>query len=67
MKQNDVGHFHACATCKHFRVNKESTKTTYKCGRLGYETKPAYQFHCWDPKDVVLQLMKKRGINYERT
>lgn len=50
--------FHCCATCKHFRVEKNS-KTTYSCSRLGYETNPKYKFNCWDPKENVKELMKK--------
>jgi len=29
------------------------------CRRLGYETKPYYQFNCWTPKPNVRKLMEK--------
>ncbi|GAE24843.1 hypothetical protein JCM9140_796 [Halalkalibacter wakoensis JCM 9140] len=52
--------FHCCATCKHFSAQKkESGGMSYHCVRLGYETKPAYTFTCWDPKEHVKKLMKK--------
>jgi hypothetical protein len=57
--------FHCCATCIHIRANKSfnDSKTTYFCSRLGYETKTSYQFSCWEPKEAVKELMKKRGIS----
>lgn len=51
--------FHCCATCQHFRVVKKEGGTTYQCSRLGYETKPVYQFNCWNPKENVRKLMEK--------
>ncbi|KMJ60492.1 hypothetical protein AB685_02175 [Bacillus sp. LL01] len=51
--------FHACATCKHYQVIKLERGTVYRCSRLGYETKPHFKFNCWQPKENVLQLMKK--------
>ncbi len=53
--------FHCCATCIHFKIKKEANgnKTVRYCGRLGFETKPTYQFNCWEPKELVLNLMKK--------
>lgn len=53
--------FHCCATCIHFRVEKEAGKTRYRCERLTYETKPNYQFNCWTPKDHVQHLINKRN------
>jgi hypothetical protein len=58
MKRNP---FHCCATCKHFQVTKRQSDMAYLCERLGYETKPAYTFNCWNPKEHVLTLMKKRN------
>ncbi|UOE92650.1 hypothetical protein [Alkalihalobacillus sp. LMS39] len=55
--------YHCCATCKHFRVTKQHGKRIRFCQRLGYQTEPTYQFQCWDPKDQVLTLMKKRMEN----
>ncbi|OZM57467.1 hypothetical protein CIB95_08415 [Lottiidibacillus patelloidae] len=52
--------FHCCATCQHFVVVKENRKTSYYCSRLKYETKPKYQFSCWNPKEQVVSLMEKR-------
>ncbi len=57
--------FHACATCQHYQVIKLDSHTIYRCSRLGYETKPHFKFNCWQPKEKVLQLMKKHGIEVE--
>ncbi|WP_209122250.1 hypothetical protein [Alkalihalobacillus sp. BA299] len=57
-----IWQYHYCATCKHFRVFKTDGKTNYFCSRLGYETKPNYQFNCWDPKETVVKIMQKRGV-----
>lgn len=51
--------FHCCATCRHFAINKTGERIIPYCARLGYETKPDYQFNCWDPKERVKQAMKK--------
>lgn len=65
MNSNDrekeiINHFHACATCRHFQPVKEEKGIRYYCARLKYETKPGYQFNCWDPKDQVVKLLKKK-------
>jgi len=52
--------FHACATCIHFRANREKTGMKYYCNRLGYETKTTYKFNCWEPKPIVKNLMEKQ-------
>ncbi|MDZ5473187.1 hypothetical protein SM124_15825 [Bacillus sp. 31A1R] len=52
--------FHACATCTHFRPEKVENGMRYFCNRLGYDTKPDYQFNCWTPKEHVIKLMEKR-------
>jgi len=57
--------FHACATCQHYQVIKLPDRNVYRCSRLGFETKPHFAFNCWQPKDKVLQLMKKQGIRVE--
>ncbi|TYS74834.1 hypothetical protein FZC75_02940 [Sutcliffiella horikoshii] len=66
-----VNRFHACATCKHYQVIKLDTHSIYRCSRLGFETKPHYKFDCWQPKENIIQLMKKELIhwrnNHERT
>ncbi|MEG9297937.1 hypothetical protein V6B33_15850 [Mangrovibacillus sp. Mu-81] len=61
---SDNNPFHCCATCIHIRSSKSSKnpRTSYYCSRLGYETKTAYKFSCWEPKEAVKELMKKRGI-----
>jgi hypothetical protein len=53
--------YHACATCRNFSAEKIDGKMHYQCTRLGYETKPAYQFNCWEPKEHVRKLMIKDG------
>jgi hypothetical protein len=60
-------HFHCCATCIHFDIKKTETGMRYLCARLGYETKPNYQFHCWNPKKNVIDLMKSKGIWKEQS
>ncbi|WP_316246606.1 hypothetical protein [Sutcliffiella horikoshii] len=59
-----VNRFQACATCKHYQVLKLNTRTVYRCSRLGFDTKPHYKFDCWQPKDNIIQLMKKEQINW---
>ncbi|RLQ95156.1 hypothetical protein D9X91_11710 [Falsibacillus albus] len=55
--------FHACATCIHFEARKYAPRRMkYRCTRLNYETKPDYQFNCWEPKTHVVDLMKKREM-----
>ncbi|HEY9576377.1 MAG TPA: hypothetical protein VIR64_01765 [Pseudobacillus sp.] len=59
-KKEIISHFHACATCRHFQPLKTEKGMRYYCARLQYETKPRYQFNCWDPKDQVVKLLKKK-------
>ncbi|MDQ0228824.1 hypothetical protein J2S19_000074 [Metabacillus malikii] len=59
----DKGKYQVCATCIHFKVNKNKHKTNYICSRLNYETKSTYSFSCWNPKQKVLKLMEKRGVH----
>ncbi|KSU63409.1 hypothetical protein AS034_03925 [[Bacillus] enclensis] len=60
-----VNPFHCCATCIHITASKQlnARKTSYFCSRLGYETRTDYRFSCWEPKEAVKDLMKKRGIS----
>jgi hypothetical protein len=51
--------FQFCASCIHFRAKREKEGMTYHCSRLGYTTKPNYQFNCWTPKEQVRKLMEK--------
>ncbi|MGG3925804.1 hypothetical protein ABET51_07365 [Metabacillus fastidiosus] len=53
--------YQVCATCIHFAISKTESGMLYRCSRLGFETKPAYSFQCWQPKEHVVRLMKKRG------
>ncbi|WNC16816.1 hypothetical protein [Brevibacillus brevis] len=55
--------FHCCASCVHFRVEKETGKVLYRCSRLGYETRPDYRFECWTPTERVKRLMASRQRN----
>ncbi|KKB38507.1 hypothetical protein [Bacillus thermotolerans] len=59
-REEILDRFHACATCRHFQPVKEKKGMRYLCSRLQYETKPDYQFRCWNPKEQVVQLMKKK-------
>ncbi|WP_019120021.1 hypothetical protein [Brevibacillus massiliensis] len=58
MKEN---RYHCCATCEHFRVEKGDGKTSYRCARLTYETKPHYRFNCWSPKEQVRRRMEQEA------
>lgn len=56
--------FHACATCIHFQAVRIDGKMNYRCKRLGYDTRPNYQFNCWTPKEQVLKLIEKeKGVD----
>lgn len=58
--QDDLhNRYHCCATCRHFAIDKTDERNIPYCARLGYETKPDYQFNCWDPKERVKQAMNK--------
>ncbi len=39
---------HFCATCVWIR---HEGPQTYICSRLGYQTQPAWKFHCWTPRE----------------
>ncbi|MBA2875483.1 hypothetical protein [Thermaerobacillus caldiproteolyticus] len=54
-----MSRFHACATCIHYGIRKSDQGLYTYCQRLGYETKPYYQFRCWTPKPHVQALMEK--------
>lgn len=41
-----------------FAAERKNGIMTYRCVRLGYETKPKYQFNCWEPKPHILKLME---------
>ncbi|KHF41769.1 hypothetical protein [Halalkalibacter okhensis] len=56
--------YHCCATCTHFGAEKKAGRMQYHCVRLGFETKPVYKFNCWEPKEHVKKLMKKRNHFY---
>jgi hypothetical protein len=51
--------YHACATCVNFAAGKTKNGMVYRCVRLGFETKPNYQFNCWVPKENVKKLIEK--------
>ncbi|MFS0823029.1 hypothetical protein [Bacillus sp. 1P02SD] len=50
--------YHACATCMNFAAERKNGIMTYRCVRLGYDTKPEYRFNCWEPKPHILKLME---------
>lgn len=59
MKQEN--RYHCCATCEHFRVEKREQGVIYRCSRLGYDTRPDWQFQCWTPREQIKRLMKKEA------
>lgn len=54
-----LAHYHCCASCRHLDIQQTEQETRTYCSRLGYETKPNYQFNCWNPKPRVKQAMLK--------
>ncbi|WNB92405.1 hypothetical protein [Bacillus sp. NEB1478] len=56
---NNKNRYHCCATCVNFKPEKTSVGMRYFCVRLGYDTKPDYQFNCWEPKPHIVKLIKK--------
>jgi hypothetical protein len=55
--------FHCCATCNHFKAEKADKGMIYLCRRLGYETKPNFQFNCWNPREEIKKLINKANTN----
>ncbi|MCF8566088.1 hypothetical protein LLE49_15285 [Alicyclobacillus tolerans] len=51
--------YHCCATCQHFHVFKDSSGVHTECLRLGYATKPQYQFRCWNPRPDIVERMRR--------
>ena len=58
-----VEHYHHCASCRHFGFRQEGEKNIPFCTRLGYDTKPKFQFDCWDPKERVRKQLQLRLIH----
>ncbi|WP_177177252.1 hypothetical protein [Bacillus sp. MUM 116] len=50
--------YHCCATCQHFKAEKNEKGMHYYCSRLGYGTKTHYKFNCWDPKEHIKKLLQ---------
>ncbi|PLS15067.1 hypothetical protein CVD28_24740 [Bacillus sp. M6-12] len=57
----ETNKYHCCATCIHFEAKREKNGMTYRCKRLGFDTKTHYSFDCWTPKSNVTKLIKKRN------
>ncbi len=55
--------YHCCATCENFSATKTENGMQYKCVRLGFDTKPSYQFDCWSPKEHIKKLIEKEKNN----
>ncbi|MGG0174898.1 hypothetical protein [Gottfriedia acidiceleris] len=51
--------FHCCATCQHFKAEKQVKGMKYYCSRLGFETMTNYKFNCWSPNENVKKLINK--------
>jgi hypothetical protein len=51
--------YHCCATCQHYMIIKSSQGVTTQCRRLGFDTKPRYQFSCWNPKEHIQRLLER--------
>ncbi len=55
-----LNRFHCCSTCIWYEVKKKrGGPPVFRCSRLGYETKPTYQFDCWQPKERVKKRMER--------
>nr|WP_074954264.1 hypothetical protein [Alicyclobacillus macrosporangiidus] len=55
----DQTRYHCCASCVHFRAERRPSGVRTFCQRLGYDTKPAYRFDCWRPKERVRRRMER--------
>nr|WP_233096225.1 hypothetical protein [Alicyclobacillus sp. SO9] len=52
--------YHCCASCVYFRSERRDRgELLMYCSRLGYDTKPSYQFNCWTPKERVRERILK--------
>lgn len=51
--------YHCCATCEHFSAKKTEKGMLYECVRLGFETRPEYQFNCWSPRKDIQKKMNR--------
>ncbi|MGG2027191.1 hypothetical protein AB1282_15950 [Gottfriedia sp. S16(2024)] len=51
--------FRCCATCQHFKAEKQVKGMKYYCSRLGFETMTNYKFNCWSPNENVKKLINK--------
>nr|WP_251551811.1 hypothetical protein [Neobacillus muris] len=51
--------YHCCATCKNFLAERKNGQMVYYCKRLGYQTKTAYKFNCWDPREDIQKRLGK--------
>ncbi|MCL6455154.1 MAG: hypothetical protein K6T78_16255 [Alicyclobacillus sp.] len=54
--------YHCCASCIHFRAERTGAgdpKIRTYCQRLGYDTRPDYQFRCWQPKPRVAERLRR--------
>nr|WP_147805302.1 hypothetical protein [Alkalicoccus halolimnae]TXF81318.1 hypothetical protein FTX54_16005 [Alkalicoccus halolimnae] len=52
--------YHCCATCIHFSAEKTSSGMKYHCVRLGFQTRPEYQFNCWEPREDIKKKMLQK-------
>ena len=42
---------HCCATCRHIALwTADAPTVTFRCGRLGWETRPVWRFACWQER-----------------
>lgn len=54
-----------CASCIHFGIIRQEKNISFQCNRLGYNTDPKYQFHCWTPKERVKRKIQIEGEGKE--
>ncbi|MBY6037257.1 hypothetical protein KUV80_11355 [Fictibacillus nanhaiensis] len=57
-----INRYHCCATCVHFKPEKTDHGMRYHCERLGFETKPNYEFNCWNPKPHIVSRIKNEHM-----
>nr|WP_249226493.1 hypothetical protein [Alicyclobacillus mengziensis] len=59
--------YHCCATCVHYCAKRTDAGVHTYCSRLGYDTRPNWKFHCWTPKEHIIQRLKAKQFSNDVT
>jgi hypothetical protein len=49
---------HCCATCVHIESVRRGGVSFYRCGRLGWNTRPAWKFACWVERSPAVKMRR---------